>query len=175
MYLGQHSQVTKDAVARPLTLSYLTALMDWKGLTKTTPRAVQIKAFKTAMVTNTIVVLPTGTGKTLIAAMVIHKLVRQSDKLALLLVDRINLVDQHARNIEDETDLIVKKLSSEESNLNLESGFHEVVVATAGSLYEKVNNGLDLSIFCAIVFDECHHALNNHIYKRILYKRASRH
>ena len=166
-YLGLYSQVVDNAVTGPPTLS-LNSLMDWTNLTRTTPRAVQIEAFRTAMVTNTIVVLPTGTGKTLIAAMVIHKLVQQSDKLALLLVDRLNLVDQHAQNIEDETGLIVKKLSSEESKLDLKSKFYEVVVATAGSLYDKLINGLDLSIFCVIVFDECHHALNNHNYKKIL-------
>ena len=92
------------------------------------------------MLHNHIVVLPTGFGKTLIAAMVMKRMVKLNPapgRVALMIVDRLPLVEQQKAAIENYTGLNAACLSSETtqySRLRIFEGFADVLVATAGSL-----------------------------------------
>jgi Type III restriction enzyme, res subunit len=145
--------------------------MSYKGLTKTTPRPVQIAAYRRALLADTIVVFPTGAGKTLVASMLINRMVKQTEKLAVLIVDRIPLIDQHKRSIEFETNLVVETMSGECNRVSLSNGFVQVLIATGGAFYAYMRNPkctIRLSQLSCVVFDECHHVVGDHVYKRIL-------
>lgn len=145
--------------------------MSWKGLTKTRPRPYQIAAYRRALVANTIVVFPTGAGKTLVAAMLISRLVKQTERLAVVIVDRVPLIDQHMQSIQHETDLIVATLSGDCNRVALSDGFIQVIIATGGAFHAYMRSRrctIKLSELCCVVFDECHHVVGDHVYKKIL-------
>jgi hypothetical protein len=145
--------------------------MSWKGLTKTKPRPVQVAAYRRALVADTIVVFPTGAGKTLVAAMLINRMVKQTDKLAVMIVERIPLIDQHKKSIQSETDLIVDVLSGECNRVSLSDGFVQVLITTGGAFHAYMRNPnctVRLSQLSCVVFDECHHIVGDHVYKKIL-------
>ena len=111
------------------------------------PRPEQIEAFRLCMLHNHIVVLPTGFGKTLIASMVMakmEKLNRESGRLALIVVDRLPLVEQQKRAIENHTGLTAATMSSEtNTTLNKQyifGGGPQALVATAGALLNHLLN-----------------------------------
>lgn len=154
-----------------LSSSSLSDQMSWKGLTKTKPYAFQVAAYRRALVADTIVVFPTGAGKTLVAAMLIHRFVKETRRLAVMLVDRLPLIDQHMKSIQQETDLIVSTLSSECNRVFLSDGFIQVLIATSGAFHAYLRSPqcvIRLSELSCVVFDECHHVVGDHTYKKVL-------
>ena len=115
--------------------------------------------------------LPTGAGKTLIAAMLLHHLWKVHQKLGLLIVDRLPLIDQHTSVIEYETELVVANLSGNTGRFNSSCKMAQVLVATAGALVNAFETGdMTPHSFSCVVFDECHHVVGSHSYTRILKK-----
>lgn len=115
--------------------------------------------------------LPTGAGKTLIAAMLLHHLWKVHQKLGLLIVDRLPLIDQHTSVIEYETELVVANLSSNTERFNSSCKMAQVLVATAGALVNAFETGdVTPQSFSCVVFDECHHVVGSHSYTKILKK-----
>jgi ERCC4-related helicase len=149
-------------------------------LVKSSPRDYQISAFLEGLLRDLVIVLPPGTGKTLIAAMLIHrmKLINPGHML-LFLVDRVPLVFQQGKYIRRETDLRVCCMCGENRNelmlRQINSGKYDVLVATGGSVLDLVEKKkLDIGRqFCCVVFDECHHAIGNHVYSHLLDKLSS--
>ena len=129
-----------------------------------TPRKYQIEAFREALLRNSIIVIPTGKGKTFIASLVIHRFKKLNpNRLAIFIVPRIPLVFQQSSVITRDTLLRVEKCCSEttttETKKNICNGFFDVLVITDGQLYKFLQEGfLRVSDFCVVVFDECHHA-----------------
>ena len=153
----------------------LVSVVEW--LTRTQPRPYQVSAYLEALLQDLIVVLPTGTGKTLIAAMLMHKLkILNPEYMVLFIVDRVPLVFQQAHYIEKQTGLRVSRICGENRTLQkmkfLNDGKYDVLVITAGAFLEVIaNNQLDIARqFCCIVFDECHHAAKGHVYATLLRK-----
>jgi len=156
--------------------------LDWRDcvdkLSGLTPRAEQIEAFRLCVLQNHIVVLPTGLGKTLIASMVMKRMAMLNPspgRLALMIVDRIPLVEQQKRALEDHTGLLAASLCSETSTClnkqNLFSGNAHALVATAGALLRLLHEdtyGVKMSSFSVAIFDECHHACGRHDYAQLL-------
>ena len=80
----------------------------WQDLSSSRPRSYQVECFTAASLQNTILYLPTGAGKTLIAAMLIqfmHKL--NPEKMAFFVVDRVPLAFQQGQYIGEQTGLSV--------------------------------------------------------------------
>ena len=148
----------------------------WSDLTEKSPREYQIQAYVRALIQDLILVLPTGSGKTLVACMLITKLKQLNPSfMALFIVDRVPLVFQQAQAIETETDLRVCRLCGENKTVStihdLNDSRFDVLVITAGALVELQEKGrIDIGKqFCCIIFDECHHIVGgNHDYKKIL-------
>jgi len=83
-------------------------MVSWKDLSSSKPRSYQVECFTAASVQNTILYLPTGAGKTLIAAMLIsfmHQL--NPSKTIFFIVDRVPLAFQQGQYIVEQTGLNV--------------------------------------------------------------------
>ena len=140
------------------------------------PRPTQVHALVWSLACkSSIVVMPTGSGKTLVASLFLARMCRLNPgRIGVLVVDRVPLVFQQARALACDTGLKALRLCSEtrtEKSLErLRDGTHyQCVVSTAGSLMHLLESG-DLPIACisALVFDECHHATGGHDYNKIL-------
>lgn len=119
----------------------------------------QLRIVRACEAANTVVVLPTGSGKTLIAAEVIKRLVVQSGSAALFLVSTCLLVDQQAKALQSWTGLNVVKYRG---GVSLPSSF-DVLVATPDAFRlaqrDAASEGsescrLQWQMFGVVVFDE---------------------
>jgi RNA-dependent RNA polymerase len=148
----------------------------WRDLITSTvhPRAEQLKAFALTLRCNSIIVLPTGAGKTLIASLTIARFAQLNPELmTAMIVDRIPLVHQQAHSICRDVSLRVFPLCSETTSFIVKQkilkGSFQCLVATAGSFVELLNDpGCSIQQFSVLVFDECHHATKRHKYCEIL-------
>ncbi|KAH8681172.1 RNase3 domain-containing protein [Xylariales sp. PMI_506] len=150
-----------------------------------TPREYQVELFERAKEKNTIAVLPTGSGKTLIAAMLIRHFIEQelisrgnnqAPRISFFLVDKIALVHQQFKvlscNLDHNVarfhgDLIGSMSTEEYWKQQLEQNM--VIVCTAEILHVLLLRGyLRMEQINLMVFDEAHHAKKNHPYATIL-------
>ncbi|CAM9140821.1 unnamed protein product, partial [Hapterophycus canaliculatus] len=127
-------------------------------------RKYQLRCAQACEKDNTIVVLPTGSGKTLIAAEVIRRL----QPPALFLVPTCLLVDQQAEALSSWTGLNVAKYRG---GTRLPPSF-DVIVSTpkAFQLAQRSPSGLESlrwGAFRVVVFDEVHHVLKDHPYRKL--------
>lgn len=160
---------------------------------KQVPREYQRELFLHALRGNTLVYLPTGSGKTLIAAMVLSCMKKLNPrKLMVFLVDRIPLVYQQSDYIKsqvpdlrveilagdierfpgDKSRRIANVLALSENKIDLLVMTHQILLnLMAGD--QSVVRMSDISV---LVFDEAHHCLGNHPYNQIMrdfYKATS--
>ena len=156
-----------------------------RSFTKDPPREYQTELFLQALRRNTLVYLPTGSGKTLIAAMVLSCMKKLNpDKLMVFLVDRIPLAYQQSDYVKSQVpDLRVEILAGDIGRF---PGDKSRWIATIQALTE---NKIDLLVMTSqillnlmadecpvvrmsdisvLVFDEAHHCLGNHSYNRIM-------
>ena len=147
---------------------------DLSCITQTIPRDYQLEAYCESLLKNMVIVMPTGAGKTLVAALVIKKMkMLNPDHMALFVVDRVPLVFQQGAYLEFETGLRVCMLCGENKRPRelrlLNQSRYDILVVTAGCLLHIIEKRqLDLRLFCNIVLDECHHALGEHVYTKLL-------
>ncbi len=140
-----------------------------------TPRRVQLEALLHTVQKNMIVVIPTGCGKTLIAGLVMACFRRKNPrKLAVMVVDRIPLAHQQQQALVQDTGMSVCVMCGEtfsESMLTaIHSGETDALVVTGDLLLTLLYaERLLVSECCVVVFDECHHAVKNHSFAKILY------
>ncbi|EHA54708.1 dicer-like protein 1 [Pyricularia oryzae 70-15] len=150
------------------------------------PREYQIELFERAKQKNTIAVLDTGTGKTLIAILLIRHIIElelgarwqgREKRITFFLVDKVALVRQQTDHIRANLDFPVTGLHGDTvRNLWYSKEYfekllqeQEVVVCTAEILYRCLHRSyLNISQVSLVVFDEAHHAKKNHVYARII-------
>ncbi len=117
---------------------------------------------------NTLVVLPTGLGKTLIAAMVsAHRLHNFPDSKVLFLAPTRPLAVQHHKTFEriiDVSNMVVLTGMDAISKRSELWKNNRIIFATPQTIENDIMRGLDLSDSVLIVFDECHRALGNYSY-----------
>jgi hypothetical protein len=136
------------------------------------PRPYQYQAFIESSLQDLVLVMPTGTGKTFVAIMLIARLRAMNPRrLAVFVVDRIPLVYQQASAIHTYTNGQVRvcELCSENKTKRMVSRLndntYDVLVVTGGSLYELINNHqLRVEDFCVLVLDECHHCKGTYLH-----------
>ena len=115
-------------------------------------------------VDKTLLVLPTGTGKTIVFAKLIEDLIR-SGKRALVLAHRGELLDQAADKIKKATGLSCSVEKAEESSVD--SFFRCTVGSVQSMMREKRLQQFDPDHFDAIIVDEAHHCLADS-YQKVL-------
>jgi len=146
-------------------------LIRWEFIEK---REYQINIAKNALKRNTLVVLPTGMGKTLIGIMVAAKRLEIfPESKILFLAPTKPLCAQHKRTFEKLTTLdpndiclVTGKIRPEKRKSLYEQS--KVIVATPQTIENDVKGGrLSLSDFSLIIFDEAHRAVGAYAYNFI--------
>ena len=112
----------------------------------------------------TLLVLPTGTGKTIVFSKVIEDRVREGDR-CLVLAHRGELLDQAADKLARATGLMTAVEKAEQSSLD--SWFRVVVGSVQSMMREKRLEGFAQDHFDTIIVDEAHHAISDS-YLRVL-------
>jgi len=112
----------------------------------------------------TLLVLPTGTGKTIVFSKVIEDRVRQGERV-LVLAHRSELLDQAADKLAKSTGLLTATEKAESSCIG--SWFRVVVGSVQTLMREKRLNQFDPSYFGSIIVDEAHHCISDS-YQRVL-------
>lgn len=112
----------------------------------------------------TLLVLPTGCGKTIVFAKISEECVRRGERI-LILAHRGELLSQAADKIKTATGLICATEKAEESCLG---SWYRIVVGSVQSLMrEKRLSAFSNDYFDTIVIDEAHHAISDG-YQRVL-------
>lgn len=112
----------------------------------------------------TLLVLPTGTGKTIVFSKVIEDRVKQGERV-LVLAHRGELLDQAADKLEKSTGL---KCATEKAEQTSIGSWFRVVVGSVQTLQrEKRLHQFTKDFFDTIVIDEAHHSISDS-YQRVL-------
>ncbi|CAH9091576.1 unnamed protein product [Cuscuta epithymum] len=143
-------------------------------------RSYQLEALEKAIKQNTIVFLETGSGKTLIAIMLLrsfaHLLRKPSPYIAVFLVPTVVLVTQQGEAIKKHTDLKVGKFWGDmgvdywdAATWKLHVGKSEVLIMTPAILLAALRHSfLKIDMIKLLIFDECHNARGKHPYSCIM-------
>ncbi len=139
-------------------------------------REYQIKIAERCLKGNTLVVLPTGLGKTNIALLAICTLfAKNKDCKVLFLAPTKPLVAQHKKTFEKITKIPGEfmALVTGEQNKYKRIGLYKykLIFATPQTVKNDLKEGiLNLEDFCMVVFDEAHKAVGNYAYVYIAKK-----
>lgn len=111
-----------------------------------------------------LLVLPTGTGKTIVFSKIIEELVRSGERV-LVLAHRGELLDQAADKLSQSTGL---KCATEKAEETCLGSWYRVVVGSVQSLMrEKRLSQFPSDYFNTIIIDEAHHCISDG-YQRVL-------
>ncbi|MBU5537293.1 MAG: DEAD/DEAH box helicase family protein [Candidatus Aenigmarchaeota archaeon] len=141
------------------------------------PRDYQKNIAKTASEKNTLVVIPTGMGKTLISLLVAaERLEKYPESKIMILSPTRPLSAQHKKTFEnftiipeDEIVLLTGKIRPEDRIELYKKA--KIIIATPQTIENDLeNNRIDLSNFSFIVFDEAHRAVKEYAYSYIAKK-----
>ncbi len=137
------------------------------------PRAYQLAIYNSVVQHgNTLVVLPTGLGKTLIALMLVRD--RMKKGRCLLLTPTKPLAKQHHQSI-------IRTLELSDKNVALVTGetapakrkeqyLTDIVISTPQTIKNDLENGTLEPSFSLVVFDECHRAVGDYAYTYVAEK-----
>ncbi|MBI4144268.1 DEAD/DEAH box helicase [Candidatus Woesearchaeota archaeon] len=134
-----------------------------------TPRLYQETIFNTATTKNTIVVLPTGMGKTAIALMMTaHRLSIYPNSKILILAPTKPLVEQHRTSFEQHCTMegmtvFTGEISPEERKNQWEKS--TIIFSTPQTIENDIiNEKISLENVSLLVFDEAHRAIGDYAY-----------
>ena len=191
---GRHEQtVAKSQKAPPkqhLPLITISEEFNLQSNTTTEPYRYQLELYSKAMKTNAVCFLPTGTGNTLVTALVIERMLKLNpSRQVIFLVDRVLLVLQQSYSLRKE---LAKVRVPDEDSSNSFNGTRsirigavcgemrkmegnariyeqDVLVITADCYRNHLNNGtLRFEDVSLIVLDEAHHCNKDHPYNVII-------
>ncbi|VAH04530.1 unnamed protein product [Triticum turgidum subsp. durum] len=146
------------------------------------PRRYQVEVFEAALQGNTIAVLDTGSGKTMVAVLLArHHVgrVRAGEvprRIVFFLAPTVHLVHQQVEVIREYTDLDAAECYGASGvgdwstdRWNKEVGSKEIAVMTPQILLDALRHAfVTMSAVSLLIFDECHRACGNHPYTRIM-------
>ena len=134
------------------------------------PRAYQLAIYHSVLENgNTLVVLPTGMGKTLIALMLIDRM-RQKGR-CLFLTPTKPLARQHYDSVreilqlgEEDVELMTGEILPDKRKVLYQKS---VIVATPQTLDNDLENKIAPTDFSLVIFDECHRAVGDYAYVKV--------
>ncbi|KAI9713595.1 MAG: Dicer-like protein 1 [Bogoriella megaspora] len=149
------------------------------------PREYQLELFERAKQQNTIAVLDTGSGKTLIAVLLLRYTIEQelerrragnSDRVSFFLVNSVALVMQQHNVLERNLDYKIGRLYGDMGVATWRSqqwkeilDDNMVIVCTADILVQAlVYSFVTMEQINLLIFDEAHHAKKEHAYARLV-------
>lgn len=133
-------------------------------------RMYQISIAATALIKNTLVVIPTGLGKTTIAALVIASRLLNEDGKVLFLAPTKPLVEQHARFLRNVLKIngesIVSLSGEVEPEKRKELWRDAKIIVSTPQVIENdlLASRIELTDVILVVFDEAHRAVGNYSY-----------
>lgn len=137
-------------------------------------RDYQKNISETALQKNTLVVLPTGMGKTLISVLVALKRLEQFPESKVLITAPTRPLNaQHKKSFEQFTKIIPEEISLVTGKINPQNREEiykksKIVVATPQTIQNDLESGrMSLSDFCFVTFDEAHRAMKDYAYTYI--------
>ncbi|MAE79498.1 MAG: hypothetical protein CL967_07035 [Euryarchaeota archaeon] len=143
-------------------------------------RAYQMMTLRNAMVASTLMVMPTGFGKTAVEWMAMADSLLKNEGKILLIAPTTGLVEQQQRMarqmLEIDPDKIVTYTGDSTPDVR-PSIWKEarIIMATSQVVRNDASNGtIDLSEIGLLIVDEAHHGTGNHAYAQVgnLYRRA---
>jgi len=133
-------------------------------------REYQIKIANSAIKENTLVVLPTGMGKTIIALLIIAEKLKEEKNKILFLAPTKPLVIQHAqflRNFLTIRSDSITVFTGEISPIKRQDMWKNsrIIISTPQVIEnDLLSKRINLKEFSFIIFDECHHAVGDYAY-----------
>ncbi len=140
------------------------------------PDTISLRRYQEAVVAraidaNTLVVLPTGLGKTIIAAMIsAHQLNEFPESKILFLAPTRPLAVQHHKTFEGIINLKDLIVLTGRDAINKRTKLWEknrIIFATPQTIENDILRNLDLTDVSLIIIDECHRAVGNYAYVHI--------
>jgi len=135
------------------------------------PRLYQEAIFSNATLYNSLVVLPTGMGKTAIAMMLaVHRLNNHPNKKILMLAPTKPLVEQHYRSFKQQSDIDPEKMvvftgaTPPDKRKQLWPDKQVIFATPQGIENDIINRNINLKDLSLIIFDEAHRATGNYSY-----------
>ena len=132
-------------------------------------RKYRINIADSAFMSNSLVVLPTALGKTIIGILLAVKHIKKYSGKILVLAPTRPLVSQHYESFQQflddslKMDILIGGLSPLQRALKVNKS--QIVFTTPQIVKNDVSNGVyDLKNFTLIIFDEAHHARHNYAY-----------
>ncbi|XP_015572953.2 endoribonuclease Dicer homolog 3 [Ricinus communis] len=175
---GTNHHHDHDAASQKPDSTITTSTTTGKGFN---PRSYQVKVFEVAMKRNTIAVLETGAGKTMIAVMLIREIgqaIKSNDfkKLIIFLAPTVHLVNQQYEVIKDNTNFKVGEYYGAKGidgwSMKVwekEINEHDVLVMTPQILLDALRKAfLNLEMVSLMIIDECHRTTGNHPCTKIM-------
>jgi len=143
-------------------------------------RQYQLNIAQSAKKENTLVVLPTGLGKTIIALFLIAEKIDSNNKI-LFLSPTKPLVTQHYNFLKDNLDINENEISiftGEVSPIKRKKIWEssKIIISTPQVIQnDLISKRMDLENVSLIIFDECHHAIGDYAYVFIseIYKKQN--
>ena len=146
-------------------------------------RAYQMMALRNALAASTLMVMPTGFGKTAVEWMAMAEALRLNSGKILLIAPTTGLVEQQQRMAREmlnlESDLI-QTYTGDISPAKRPPVWNKarIIMATSQVIRNDAMNGLiDLSEVSLLIVDEAHHGTGKHAYAQVghLYREAHEH
>ncbi|MDA1131337.1 MAG: helicase-related protein [archaeon] len=136
-------------------------------------RAYQLQALECCLTASTMMVMPTGFGKTAVEWMAMANCLHNEKGKILLIAPTTGLVEQQQRmaramiNI-DENEIITYTGDNAPAIRPELWNTGKIIIATSQVIRNDVQNGLiDLNDLGLLIFDEAHHATGNHAYSQV--------
>ncbi|KAJ5713331.1 dicer-like protein 1 [Penicillium malachiteum] len=181
---AKHVESTWERLDEELTIASLVSKKD-SGEDTLDPRSYQIELFERAKNRNIIAVLDTGSGKTLIAVLLLKHTLQQElidrahgkqHKIAIFLVDSVTLVFQQAAVLRNNLDQEVGHFFGamgpdlwDAETWQKHFAKNMVIVCTADIVHQALLNAfVKMDQINLLIFDEAHHTKKEHPYARII-------
>ena len=136
-------------------------------------RAYQIRSLKKALNSSTLMVMPTGFGKTAVQWMVMADFLSRSDGKILLIAPTTGLVEQQHRMATEMIDIDADEVviytgdTAPVKRPNLWESARIIMATPQVIRNDASSNRISLRDVCLLIFDEAHHATGNHAYAQV--------